>query len=317
MNSRAVVIDRPETLAVRELGLDAPGDMDLVVDIRFSGISTGTERLLYDGRMPHFPGLAYPLVPGYESVGVVSDAGAGAAEWIGRTVFVPGSRGFVGAHGLFGGAASRVVVPAARVTPIGDDLGERGVLLALAATAHHALHPQGSDSAPVLPDLIVGHGVVGRLVARLCLALGGSGPRVWEHETRRRTDHEGYTVCDPADDETTGYVCVVDASGDAAVVDSIVPKLAHGGEVVLAGFYPGRVGFAFAPAFMREARIRIAAEWQPSDMASTLRLVERGLLSLDGLISHRHGAGDAATAYRAAFEDPESIKTILDWRAVQ
>jgi myo-inositol-1(or 4)-monophosphatase len=34
-----------------------------------SGISTGTERLLWDGTMPPFPGLGYPLVPGYETVG--------------------------------------------------------------------------------------------------------------------------------------------------------------------------------------------------------------------------------------------------------
>ena len=54
-------------------------------------------------------------------------------------MFVPGARCFGEVRGLFGGAAARVVVPGARVTRIGDDLGEEGVLLALAATAYHAI----------------------------------------------------------------------------------------------------------------------------------------------------------------------------------
>ena len=58
---------------------------------------------------------------------------------VGQTVFVPGANCFGAVRGLFGGAASRLVVPGARVLPIAEDLGERGVLLALAATAYHAI----------------------------------------------------------------------------------------------------------------------------------------------------------------------------------
>ena len=47
------------------------GPRDLEVAVSFSGISTGTERLLWEGTMPPFPGLSYPLVPGYETVGTI------------------------------------------------------------------------------------------------------------------------------------------------------------------------------------------------------------------------------------------------------
>ena len=45
------------------------------MDVEWSGISTGTERLLWSGRMPPFPGLGYPLVPGVLlPVGIVTAA---------------------------------------------------------------------------------------------------------------------------------------------------------------------------------------------------------------------------------------------------
>ncbi|MFO0448688.1 MAG: hypothetical protein ACK52I_08500, partial [Pseudomonadota bacterium] len=66
LDTLAVVLDEPERLRVDRLRLVPPGPEDVVVDVEFSGISTGTERLLWSGRMPPFPGLGYPLVPGYE-----------------------------------------------------------------------------------------------------------------------------------------------------------------------------------------------------------------------------------------------------------
>ena len=71
--SLAVVLEEPERLALREVEVDLPGVDDVVVETEFSGVSAGTERLLYTGRMPPFPGMGYPLVPGYETVGRVVD----------------------------------------------------------------------------------------------------------------------------------------------------------------------------------------------------------------------------------------------------
>jgi hypothetical protein len=81
---------------------------------------------------------------------------------------------------------------------------------------------------------------------------------------------------------------------------------------VLAGFYPEPLSFAFPPAFMREARLRIAAEWTRDDLVAT-RDLDHGALSLDNLISHRVPAADAAQAYQTAFEDPACLKMILNW----
>ena len=309
MNALAVVLQQPEQLELRRLDLCDATDDDVVVDIEWSGISTGTERLLWTGRMPQFPGMGYPLVPGYESVGRVSHAGLRSGATVGERVFVPGAKCFGDVRGLFGGAASRVVVPGARTVRIAERLGEQGVLLALAATAHHV----AAGALERQPDLIIGHGVLGRMIARLAVAAGAQ-PVVWETNAARREGAAGYTVVDPAADTRRDYHCICDVSGDSALLDTLIARLAPGGEVVLAGFYDTPLSFVFAPAFMREARIRVAAQWQPADLIAVRDMAEAGTLSLDGLITHRHDALAADAAYRTAFGDPACLKMTLDWR---
>jgi bacteriochlorophyllide a dehydrogenase len=310
MQTAAVLFRSPQTLSVARAALVPPGENDLVVAVEWSGISTGTERLLWTGDMPPFPGLGYPLVPGYESVGRVIAAADAHADRVGQRVFVPGSRCFAEARSLFGGAAAQLVVPAAKARTVPEDLGADATLLALAATAQHAIadHP--------LPELVVGHGVLGRLVARLVLAAGGPAPVVWERTPARRGGALDYPVIDPADDDRHDYRTILDASGDAGVLDTLVSRLAPGGEIVLAGFYKDPLQFAFPPAFMREARLRVAAEWREPDFHAVQDLVATGRLSLASLRSHQASAADAAHAYATAFGDPDCLKMILDWTSL-
>ncbi len=306
----AVVLERPEQLVLSRLDLSEATDEDVTVDIEWSGISTGTERLLWSGRMPAFPGMGYPLVPGYESVGRVAKAGSLSGRNVGDRVFVPGAKCFGDVRGLFGGAAAHVVLPGARTIPFAEDLAEQGVLLALAATAYHAHSMAGLSQ----PDLIIGHGVLGRMIARLAV-IAGATPTVWETNPVRREGAVGYAVIDPAEDARRNYRCICDVSGDSSLLDTLISRLAPGGEVVLAGFYDEPLSFIFPPAFMREARIRIAAQWLPSDLVAVKDLAESGRLSLDGLITHRAEAMQADAAYRTAFSDPTCLKMILDWRS--
>jgi 3-hydroxyethyl bacteriochlorophyllide a dehydrogenase len=310
MKTLAVVLEEPERLVLSRLDLTPPGDEDVVVAIEWSGISTGTERLLWSGRMPPFPGMGYPLVPGYESVGRIHSVGTRSAGRVGDRVFVPGARCFGDVRGLFGGAAATVVVPGNRVMHIDEQLGEQGVLLALAATAQHAI----ADGPGTQPDLIVGHGVLGRLLARLAVQAGHE-PVVWERNPDRAGGAVGYRVIDPANDLRHDYRAIYDVSGDPSLLDTLIARLAPGGEIVLAGFYSDALSFNFPPAFMREARIRCAAQWKEADLVDVKELAESGRLALDGLITHRQPAADAPSAYRTAFGDPACLKMVLDWRS--
>jgi bacteriochlorophyllide a dehydrogenase len=308
MQTVAIVLEGPEKIAVRSLALNAVGENDVVIEISWSGISTGTERLLWTGRMPQFPGMGYPLVPGYESVGRIIAAGANAAHRIGENVFIPGATCYRDARGLFGGAARTLIAPSARAIAIPEELGARGVLIALATTAYHAI----AGGQP--PELIVGHGVLGRLLARLTVAMGAPAPTVWETNAQRRGGAVGYDVLDPEQDARSDYATIYDASGAGALLDTFVKRLAKGGEIVLAGFYEDRLSFSFVPTFMREARFRVAAEWKPDDLRSTQAFLRLGALSLDGLITHEQVPDNAGDAYATAFTDSACLKMVLDWR---
>jgi 3-hydroxyethyl bacteriochlorophyllide a dehydrogenase len=309
--AQAVVLEAPRTLDWRRLALCEPAAEDVVVKTLFSGISTGTERLFYTGEMPNFPGMGYPLVPGYETVAQVLEPGSAVTGLKrGDTVFVPGASCWGPVRGLFGGAGEQLVIPASRLVSLREDLQEQAVLLALAATAHHAINRDA------LPDLIVGHGTLGRLAARLTVALGGH-PLVWEVNAERRNGALDYRVSAPEESKGQRFRTIVDVSGHAASLNDWVAHLAPGGELVLAGFYTEALSMNFVPAFLREARLRVAAQWQPDDMLAVRCLVEEGKVSLEGLVTHSMPADQAAQAYTQAFDDVACLKMVLDWRNLQ
>ena len=310
-NTEAVVFKEPGQIARSALTLRELARDEVRVKTVYSGISTGTERLLYRGEMPSFPGMGYPLVPGYESVGQVIEVGPGAEAQLDQWVFVPGANCYQEARGLFGGASAQPLTSAQRVIPLSGEPGPELVLLALAATAHHAV----TAAKGPLPDLVVGHGVMGRLIARIIVAMGGM-PMVWETHADRRSGAMGYLVRDPGYCKGQQFDCIVDASGAGDQLDSWITSLNPGGQIVLAGFYSQPLHFQFVPAFLRESQLKVAAQWQPADLTAVAEMVQDGRLSLSGLVTDLMPATEPAKAYDKAFDDFAALKVVMDWRSL-
>ena len=317
MNTLAVVL-RGARAAGAAAGSSStpPADDDVVVDIEWSGISTGTERLLWTGRMPRFPGMGYPLVPGYESVGRVVEAGRALGRAASASACsCPAPRCFGEVRGLFGGAASRVVVPARARVPVDDGLGEQGVLLALAATAYHALAGAGARAAR--PDRRPRRA---RPPARAPRGAPAARRRRSGRRNaaapRRRRRLPGRRSRPTTRAATTARIC--DVSGDAALLDTLIARLA-----------PRRRDrarrllrrAAVASPSRRPSCARRASASPPNGSRADLRGGARAgrataALSLDGLITHRARRRRTPTrAYRTAFGDPACLKMVLDWRA--
>ena len=153
---------------IRPAQLPEPGPGDVLVRTLRSGVSRGTETLVFRGGVPvsqyavmrapfqegDFPG---PVKYGYLSVGVVEH---GPPELLGRSVFC------LYPH------QTAYVVPADAVVLVPEDVPpERAVLAGTVETAVNALW----DAAPLVGDrvTVVGAGMVGCCVARLLTGVPG------------------------------------------------------------------------------------------------------------------------------------------------
>jgi threonine dehydrogenase-like Zn-dependent dehydrogenase len=160
--AKAFWLREPGCGEIRKVGLPEPGPDDVVVRTVRSGISRGTETLVFRGAVPpdqrarmrapfqegDFPG---PVKYGYLNVGAVEE---GPAELCGRTVFC------LYPH------QTNYVVPAGAVSVVPEDVPPaRAVLAGTVETAVNALW----DAAPAVGDrvAVVGGGMVGCCVARL------------------------------------------------------------------------------------------------------------------------------------------------------
>jgi len=166
--SRAFWLGRPGVGEIRDVDLPEPAEGEVVVRSLFSGVSRGTETLVFRGGVPESQHAAMrapfqegefpaPVKYGYLNVGVVEE---GSQELVGRTVFC------LYPH------QTRYVVPASAVTVVPDTVpAERAVLAGTLETAVNALW----DAAPLIGDRIavVGGGMVGCSVAALLARFPG------------------------------------------------------------------------------------------------------------------------------------------------
>jgi 3-hydroxyethyl bacteriochlorophyllide a dehydrogenase len=314
--THAVVLEAPEQLVLSQLALDPAGDADLVVDIDFSGISTGTEKLLWTGRMPTFPGMGYPLVPGYESVGRVVAAGPQGAASGWRPVFVPGARCFGPVRGLFGGAASRLVVGDERVYNIDPAWAKRRCCWLWRPRRTTRCRGVANATPSWQPDLIIGHGVLGRLLARLTVAAGLPPPTVWETNATRAEGDFGYAVIHPETDTRRDYRAIYDVSGDVRILDTVMPAWPRGAKSCWPAFTPSRChSTSRRPSCAKPPSVPLPNGsaptcWPSRNWPSPARCAWTAS-------SPTRSVPERPDAYRTAFGDAACLKMVLDWRTCQ
>ncbi|RFM24645.1 MAG: chlorophyll synthesis pathway protein BchC, partial [Candidatus Thermochlorobacter aerophilum] len=68
MKSKAVVFYAPEQLELREVELRELGPDDVLIETHWTSISAGTEKMLFQGKLPPMQMTSYPVIPGYETV---------------------------------------------------------------------------------------------------------------------------------------------------------------------------------------------------------------------------------------------------------
>jgi threonine dehydrogenase-like Zn-dependent dehydrogenase len=297
-DASAFWLREPGAGEIRSATLPDPGPGEVLVRTRYTGISRGTETLVFQGGVPasqytamrapfqegDFPG---PVKYGYLNVGVVEE---GPPELIGRTVFC------LYPH------QTAYVVPASAVAEVPDDVPPaRAVLAGTVETAVNALW----DAAPLVGDRItvVGAGMVGCCIAALTARFPGARVQLVDADPGRAgvAGALGVEFALPGD-AAAGRDLVIHASATSAGLQRSLDLLAPEGTVIELSWYGDReVSLSLGGSF-HSGRLAIRSSQvgtvSPARRASRT-FADRLALALDLL---RDPAFDALITGESSFE---------------
>lgn len=300
--ARAFWLRSPGHGEIREVALPEPGADDVVVRALFSGVSRGTETLVFRGGVPRsqyatmrapfqegeFPG---PVKYGYLNVGLVEE---GPAALLGRTVFS------LYPH------QTRYVVPASAVTPVPEAVpAARAVLAGTVETAVNALW----DAAPLVGDRIavVGAGMVGACVAAVLARYPAVRVQLVDAEPARAAVAEALGVDFALPQDAAGdRDLVVHASATEAGLARSLELLAPEGTVLELSWYGDRrVSLPLGEAFhSRRLVVRGSQVGTVSPARRSRTFADRLALALDLLADP---VFDALLTGECAFEELPAV----------
>ncbi|MFI1761245.1 dehydrogenase [Streptomyces sp. NPDC020800] len=298
-SARAFWLRSPGHGELREITLPDPSEGEVLVRALFSGVSRGTETLVFRGGVPEsqhavmrapfqegdFPA---PVKYGYLSVGLVEE---GPEALVGRTVFC------LYPH------QSRYVVPVNAVTVVPERVpARRAVLAGTVETAVNALW----DASPRIGDRIavVGGGMVGCSVAALLARFPGIRLQLVDADPARAKTAEALGVDFAAPADAFGDCdLVIHASATEQGLNRCLELLAPEGTVVELSWYGDRrIALPLGEAFhSRRLTVRSSQVGTVSPAARPGRgYAERMALALDLLADP---ALDALVTGESTFEE--------------
>ncbi|HEY8553316.1 MAG TPA: zinc-binding dehydrogenase [Burkholderiales bacterium] len=279
MAARALFHVGKGQVAAREVPLAAPGTGEVLVRSLYSGISAGTEAMIFAGDFPRgealdaaLPELAgrfeYPFRYGYAVVGRVIARGAGVpSEWDDALVFV------------FHPHQDRIVVPVASCQRVPADVAPQAALYFPQVETALTLV---LDAAPLIGEraIVFGLGVVGLFVARLLSdfpleRLVAAEPLEWRRRLAREWGIPG--TFDPTDaaawcEHGAGLDAdfALELSGNPAALAQAIEATGFDGRLVVGSWYGTRAAALDLGSRFHRQRQRIVSS-QVSTLAPALR----------------------------------------------
>lgn len=332
MTTPAVVFEAAHQVRVRGVELPDPQPDEAVVRTEWSWISNGTEGSFLrgercDGETPSSPERAapFPIVAGYQRVGIVESAGPKSGVEVGQRVFATVTR-LAGLATSHGGQVLRGPVQAQQLYPLPDD-GP-----AIEAYAGLVLTQVGYNcgSRPALDHedqvvVVIGDGMVGHWAAQTAVQRGADVVMLGRHHSRLERFGLGQTVNVRETDAVEGIKAlawgppqaIIDTVGSNETVEALFPLLHRGGQIVSAGYLGEHGAIDIQMLRKREATLHCPSGWTRPRMETTLEWVRDGRLDTLGLVTDRLPAGDAAEAWRRIGEQRETtLGVLLDWRGM-
>lgn len=335
---RAIVIEQPNEVALRDVEAPSPGPGEVRVRSVCAGVCR-TDLDIVAGTLDA-RWVSFPVVPGHEWSGVIESLGAGVTGLEpGERVVCEGSipclacrRCRAGDTHLCetydavgftrgGGYGEYVVVPARVVHPIPDHVSfDAAVLIEPAAVVLKAL-----ERARIQPGEtvgVIGIGALGAIALRLARLHGPAavvayGVRDEELELARRLGADD-VVNVGREEVGSGLDVVVETAGAASAVELATRLAREGGRVVLLGI-AGHGHELTLPAdrlALRDLSVFGSVGYTTAAWARTVALVSEGLVDLEPIVTHRFPLEQFADAF-ALMDDRRGVvaKIVLEHAA--
>ncbi len=290
----------------------------MLVETYWSSISTGTEKMAYNGLIPSWP-FIFPFIPGYETVGKIIEVGDHVNQnLIGKFAYVAGSFGYEGVNAAFGGASEYIACPVESITVL-DNLEnpECGIALPLGATALHIVDLAQVKNKHVL---VLGQGAVGILAVELAKLMGAKLVAATDTQKNRLNYSTADLKVNAETDDVSAALAghefdvLIDSTGIMSAIDTGLRFLKFHGVVLLGGYYQ-RINIDYSQAFQKELSFIAAKQWAKGDLERVKELIAQHKLKAERIFTHRHTIEeDISSAYLQAFNDPECLKMILIWK---
>ena len=320
MKAKAIVFKGVRQIELSEVSLKALSSTDVLVETYWSSISTGTEKMAYNGLIPSWP-FIFPFIPGYESVGKIIEVGDHVNQnLIGKFAYVAGSFGYEGVNAAFGGASEYIACPVESITVL-DNLEnpECGIALPLGATALHIVDLAQVKNKKVL---VLGQGAVGILAVELAKLMGAKLVAATDTQKNRLNYSTADLKVNAETDDVSAALAghefdvLIDSTGIMSAIDTGLRFLKFHGVVLLGGYYQ-RINIDYSQAFQKELSFIAAKQWAKGDLERVRELIAQHKLKAERIFTHRHTIeDDISSAYLQAFNDPECLKMILVWKTL-
>ena len=315
MPARALFHTAPRRVEIRELPTPRPAAGEVLVRTLCSGISSGTERLVYRGEVPGELALddtigalggtfSYPFAYGYACVGEVAESG--------QTVFA-----FHPHQDIFAARAGELI-PLPGIDPAS------ATLLPLVETALQVTLDAGTGYRDRV--IVLGAGVLG-LLTSLLLQRSGWRALIAEPQEWRRAVASGLglTAAAPMELVNEEVPLVIDASGNPDALATALDMLAHEGTLLVASWFGTKpVVLPLGGAFHRRrltirstqvstVPARLSGLWSPfRRRQETVELLPE--LPLAELCTHVFDFADAAEAFRVVDRgEPGLMHAVLNY----
>ena len=327
---RAIVIEDVNKASIQELPDPVPAPGEVVVSVEARGLC-GTEEHIYKGEFLS----SYPLIPGHEFAGVITELGAGVEGWhVGDRVAVDPN---ISCHRCYfcqtersnhclnwrgigvnvaGALAEKVAVPAENLYAIGDlNFEEAALIEPLSCVVYglRRLQPAVGDEA-----LIFGAGPIGLLHVQLLAHAGMHQVVVVDRIAQRleRARTLGATEVVLADGSLEqrlrqiaplGFQIVVDATGVPVVVERALQFVKPAGKLLVFGVCPPQERISLSPFEVYRKDLQILGSFALRYTFHYARdLLASGVVQARPLISHVVGLGEGL----AALTQPERFEKL-------